>query len=754
MANRPGIQSRSSSENKKKPDTAPLGREQLEAALNKALDGGAAALPSQIRYILALSQMIGASGVAGSQPEALMSPSQARTAAIVSLAGTLEAKSLRSLFRNVSQINDDRLRLSLMAELALHLPSAEYAPIMLDAWQEARHLTDRAARAEMMLKLAPLVLLTGDEPSASRDLLDLVALAQSIANTEARVRSLVALSPHLPKSMSLRLMNRILDDIEENNNDALRAGTICAIAAEVRPEIEGRVLRSAEGIRLPIERARALTALAATLSPELLPGLRILALGSIAAIQNEEDRANALVAFAPYLEYATEEAEFPLLLQHALGIAVSMLRRQLRARALVSLAPRLTSDLQGEALAAVHSLSSERDRATLLAELAPTLPPDMLVASLAVAHTMREQDARVHALTVLAHHVPDHARAQTLLDALAAAANLPHHYERVTALIALVDVLPPPLQEQAYTNALEATRLIDNENARSRALSLLGHYLPPHLITRALDAAYQIEDPQQRLNALLGIVPRLTDETQREVRQSALEHMLDAAGDMAFEYKKARALVSIAPQLTEDTREQAIELVARFSDPFDRATAYIALAQNQPPEARPKLITKAWNLIKRIEDGYDRASALAAIGPYLPPSARSELARAANLVVGLIMDDYDQASAITILAPLMAVGSLSAQDVVGHEAAYREAVLAALDVPHQAARARLLGESARLWVELDDAHRDALWREVAARLPLLPLADVLLCLGQLTPLFHAMAGEDGLQRIARILGIR
>src|SRR5690606_6406475 len=101
-----------------------------------------------------------------------------------------------------------------------------------------------------------------------------------------------------------------------------------------------------------------------------------------------------LIAFAPHLEYVTDTEHFPHLLEQALGIAISIKRRHLRARVLVALAPHLTLDLQGEALAAVHSLSSERDRAMLLAQLAPTLPPNMLVASLAVAHSMEEPDAR------------------------------------------------------------------------------------------------------------------------------------------------------------------------------------------------------------------------------------------------------------------------------------------------------------------------------------------------------------------------
>lgn len=736
----------------RKKGTPSLNRATIEQAFNAALEAGPKAMTQQIRYILALSQMTAAEPDSTPYAQKPQTIAQARLTALAELVETMGEAQQRRLIREVSQVTDLEVRLQLLIRLALHIAPQHYRALIRDLWSHTYNLTDGVIRARIIFQLVPLLTLLHDEPSAPSALLEVIALAQSITNTEARIRSLVALAPHLPQAISIRLFNRVLDEVDKIPNDSLRCNAISAISKPLPHEVEEHALRTAENIQSPSDRARALTALARHIPDDLQSRLRAATLDAIDAIANEEDRAEALMVYAPNLEYATEDGGFPELLAKALQIAVSMTRRHIRARVLVGLAPHLTLDLQGEALAAVHNLSNERDRATLLAELAPTLPPEMLVASLAIAHTMRQQDARVHALTILAHYVPQNARDQTLLDALAAASNLPHHYERVTALIALIDVLPEQLRTQAYTNALETTRLIENENARARALSQIGAYLPPHLLKRALEAAYELSDLQQRLSALTGLVPY----AQGEDQENALQHLLESASSTPFEYKRARALASIAPLLTQPLLHEAATLASELEDPYDRVTAYIAIAQHLPPDQRPEIMMKAWELTSSIDDGYDQASALAAIAPFLPESAQADLAQMAGMIIGGIMDEYDQASAISILAPMLADSEVGAvAPMLDAFQALEEGFETALNVPQQSLRMQLLQEGVQRWVEITNREQQySLWKIVARHLISLPLADVLLCLGTLFPVIQTMAGAESLKDIAHILGSR
>jgi hypothetical protein len=750
MTNRSQSDQHATSEQRKV--TAQLGRDQLEQALNRALAAGSRTLPRQVRYILALSQMTNVKPDSSSYPEKPLTIAEARLDALVELANMLTPDQLQTLLREILQIPDADHRLMMLARVATYMPESERNAIAGEVWSQARRLPDPYVRSQLyfqIVEFAPThtAKATLSDPKIST----VMQLANSIKTVEARIRSLVALARHLPTDTRLDLFDEILDEIDASENDGLRANTINTIAAQLSEDIEKRILRSALKIRNPAERARALTALARNISSALELRVGGEALDAISEISSEEDRVDALVAFAPQLGTADEGEDFPALLEQALTIAISFARRRVRARALVALASHLTIDLQGEALAAVNSLSSERERATLLAELAPTLPPDMLVASMAVAHTMREQDSRVHALAIMARYAPTYARSQTLLDALAAASNLPHHFERVTALLELVDVLPDHLRDQAFTNALETTRSIDNENARSRALSLLGQHLPDLLLQRATDMAFEINDHQLRLNALNNIIPRLDDKKRHE----AVTHLLDSVRHIPFDYKQARALVGVAPQLTPELMPDAIKIADALADPYDQVTAYIALAQNIPPADRPEIIAKAKKLIAEIDDGYDRSSALAAITPFLPDRDRDELSEAAKEVIELIHDDYDRASAITILAPLLAYGETGiAPKTPDRGTLIHTAYHTALEIPQQTYRIRQLSAGIKLWLALDLEARYDLWQSIAKRMIRIPLSDVLLCLGALTPIFESLGDADQMKEIAYILGAR
>jgi len=427
-------------------------------------------------------------------------------------------------------------------------------------------------------------------------------------------------------------------------------------------------------------------------------------------------------------------------------------RRAVRAKVLVALASHLTPDLQGEALAAVHALQGEREKALLLADLAPQLPGNMLVASLAVAHTMHEPDARVHALCALAHFVPEHARQQTMLDALAAASNLPHHYERVRALISLLDILPPPLMDQALANALETARSIENENARARSLSVLGPHLPEPLLAQALVIAKELENPQQRLNALVGLIKQLSGAAYDDV----INQMVGCARQMPLEYRRARALAAIVPFVQPQHLGEVLELTDKLDDPVDRFNVTVMVVQHLPAEQRPPLVAKAWSLLRRIEDGYDRATALATLAVFMPPGLAEDMTLVAVNSIQDIPDEYDKASAIALLVPLVSDDEIGQWSTLPDGiTALRRGIEAALLTHQQGLRADLLTRGISLWVDHTDGEQSfSLWKQVVRRLVTLPLSDVLICLGALLPLVKHFAGQEGWQIVAEALGVK
>ncbi|MFW5691903.1 MAG: hypothetical protein ACOCX3_00980 [Chloroflexota bacterium] len=737
------------------PESRPTGtvsREQLERGLRRALAAGPSALVQQIRYILALCQLGARKPSPSAETELPLTISEARLTALVALAETLSSERRERLMTEIQKLGEDDVRVCLSLELLPHTPEAVTPKRLVTLREEAGHLSNAAARARALLALARLVpLMPQDEQVLPEGINAALTLSRSFNSAEARVRVLVALAPYLPEQTTVRAFNEVLDAADESASANLHANIISAMTSQLPEACIERAVQSTQRIEEPADRARAFTALMRIIADRMRNNVQHYTLRAIADIRAEDDRCSALIAFGPYLEAASEEMGFPEVLEEALAIAISMTRRAVRARALVALAPYLTIDLQSEALSAVNELSSERDRATLLADLASTLPPNMLVASLAIAHTMREQDARVHALTVLARYVPSQARSQTMLDALAAASNLPRPYERVTALMALVDTLPESLQEQAFTNALETTRLIENENARARALSLLGAHLPSTLINRAVEVARQIEDNEQRLNALLGLVTRLEGDAHEQI----VDRMLDSLQHIPFEYKRARALISVAPHLTNSQRLRAQSSADTLEDPYDRASAYVALAQHANELQRKPLIEKSLRLIDKIDDGYDRSSALAAIAPLLPASEQRDLAETIHQVIAMIDDEYDKASAVNLLADTMRHSPpVRVQQTVDLHTILRDALDASLRVEHQTTRARLVRQASTCWTILDINDRYRLWVRVALGLATLPLADTLLIVGELFPVLEEIGAPGTAEHIAHILGVR
>jgi hypothetical protein len=224
-----------------------------------------------------------------------------------------------------------------------------------------------------------------------------------------------------------------------------------------------------------------------------------------------------------------------------------------------------------------------------------------------------------------------------------------------------------------------------------------------------------------------------------------------------MQYKQARALVSIAPHFPHEQLGEIETLAEKIlHDPIDLFNVYITIAQHMPPEDRIPVLRKAQHKLNRIDMGYDQASAMAALIPYMPDDERAKLPQKVLGIIQAIFDEYDRASAIGLLAPLLAdEPNNPAPALPDSFAAIRKGLDAAFSVPQQQLRADLVAEGVGLWIDSADAERTfRLWKRLAKRLVTLPLADVLLCLGVMMPLFREIGGDKTITHIAQLLGIR
>ncbi len=719
-----------------------------EAALDRgwqqAVNDGPRMMGRQVAFALAASlrhQPDSSLSAPLPPPAATATPAEAGLLALAALAEHLTIQRRIELLGEAQDLDDPALRARILLLLAPSLSGEKRRSTIREAYQAARSVAHPGERVHLLTAMLPQLQTSTDGELPSGLVAETLDLASVIGNTEARLRGLTALAPYLPPTAQAALLLAVLDTIATMPGSDNQASALVALAPHLLGEVHHRTLTVAAHIKDPAPRARALTTLAQYLPSRLQPRLRAAALEAIATIPGEDERAQALAAFAPHLEAVSEgEETFPVLLERALALAVNMHRRDARAKALVGLQARLPHHLKGEALAAVNAIPDEHARAQMLADLTPSLPQDLAVAALAIAHDIRQRDARFLALKSLGARMEGKAAERTWLDALAVAVALPRQLERVMALSEVAPRLPTEeLRYRTLVNALTTARSIPKERARVRALSTLAPLLADHaqLLADALADAYTITNPVEKISALIALIPYLP----QEPRDRTIEVALDGMPEITVEYRRSRALVSLVPALAGEQLQRAVAIALAIADPYDRSTTLLALLPRLPADEQPQVLSHTWEAAREIIDPYDRATALAALWPHAPPDFQAEIVRAVLDAVQEIEDDYDRASGISLFAPLLAAENMPAALPPASQV-LREALLAACELEDSTARADAFHHLSTYWIGVHPSPvAYALWCEVLPALSRRPVPQLLSDIAALTPLLREIGGK-------------
>jgi DNA polymerase III delta prime subunit len=544
---------------------------------------------------------------------------------------------------------------------------------------------------------------------------------------------------------------------EEDRRATEREGAPPAprLGLEIRCALINASIRSLVG-NIPPELLAALVQHGLWTVPEALAYLR--------QMPDDEQRAEALLDLASYL-----------IQDEALAAAREIGDPFDRARALARLAPHLPPELLRAGLVAARKIGDRFDRAEALAGLAPHLPPDLqeqaLREALAAAGEIRNEDARARALTGLAPHLPP----KLLREALAAAREISDEYWRSEALAGLAPHLPPDLQEQVLREALAAAREIEREYNRALALAGLAPHLPPDLLPEALAAAREIKDGSARARALAGLAPHLPPELLREALAAAreikdgsaraealtglaphlppdlLQEALAAAREIRDKDDRARALAGLAPHLPPHLLQEALAAAREIRNESDRARALAGLAPHLPPDLLPEALAAA----REIRNESDRARALAGLAPYLSPDLQVQALREALAAAREIRDEATRAEVLAGLAPHLPPDllpeALAAAREIEWEYARAEALAAAREIESESARAKALSALAKRLANQPLSWLYPLWAETLPVLARRTRKNLLSDLRALTPLIHALGGEQAVGETFRAI---
>ncbi|NES21943.1 MAG: hypothetical protein F6K41_24210 [Symploca sp. SIO3E6] len=214
-----------------------------------------------------------------------------------------------------------------------------------------------------------------------------------------------------------------------------------------------------------------LNSLADNIAPELMAALLkqeiwqpAQALAYVRQNKHSYSQAKGLEKIIKYLPSSSLSPEvLDSLSLEVLDAAIAIEDERNRARALVGLAPHLPKNLLSEALLAARAIGDESNRAIALVRLAPH-SPEVLREALEAARAIRDEYYRAKALVGLAPHLPEVL--EVLPQALEAVGAIGDEAKRAYILQQLAPHLPQSLLPQA----LEAVGAIGNESNRLVAL--------------------------------------------------------------------------------------------------------------------------------------------------------------------------------------------------------------------------------------------------------------------------------------------
>ncbi len=132
-------------------------------------------------------------------------------------------------------------------------------------------------------------------------------------------------------------------------------------------------------------------------------------------------------------------------------------------------------------------------------------------------------------------------------------------------------------------------------------------------VSRALAYAQSIPDPENRVQALIGLVCYLPE----DARGPILAQAVAAAAAIIYDDRRAWSLASIASYLSTDQLLEAVAIADAIKGSDSQSCALIGLAVSLPEDKRDPVLAQALTAAKAINDPEDRAKMLFRLAPNL-----------------------------------------------------------------------------------------------------------------------------------------
>ena len=299
--------------------------------------------------------------------------------------------------------------------------------------------------------------------------------------------------------------------------------------------------------------------------------------------------------------------DFALALEAACAIAVEWSR----AEALAALAPRLTANFLPEALEAARGIGDVKSRGDVLVALAPRLTFDLMLPATKLARSIDDAYIQGNALVALALRYADLGRSG----------------EAIATIKAITD-------EQVQTAALRALSKRSTHGEVERTFHA------------ELSLALGIADVRARIEALIALIPRLSEPSLIDVTSEVLS-TLDV-------WAQSDALAVLALRYAELGRpDQALATVRRINLERERVESLVLLARRTPAGERDRILHEALSVARSA--AADSARILVSLASDLTEGLMHD----ALVAACFLRDEADRADVLAALAPRLQLGLMT-----------------------------------------------------------------------------------------------
>ncbi|GCF08376.1 ATP-binding protein [Dictyobacter arantiisoli] len=519
-----------------------------------------------------------------------------------------------------------------------------------------RLISDLLPRARELVELAPYV----QEPLRTNILQEALDSVMSFKDEYARLDALIELAPHFPEV----LLWQVLETIMQIEDEADRAGTLAELAPSLadHPQLFEKALAYTQELLDEEYYVLALEGLAPYLSAEQQRPV----LHTLWNVQDERYQTQAVLALLPRLTAKLLEEIVPyaehmhdglsqLRLLTELALFLPQQARQevlqtiwqlepkiedqmVHIDMLVKLAPFLPSDRLEPLLQEIEDYWDESYRASALVELIPHLPVEKFAFLLRVIQSIKGSELRIHVLIQLLPRLS----AEGLSQVLASAQDIWDEGYRVELLAQMASYFAlddlsrllaagSTIHDQGYHVWLwaELNACFAERNHGREAIALA-------------DVFYALKTPEERLQTLLAILPRLSDAALTTIFDFMLPEIFKVNWRSQSEEMRTHILTKLGSRLPENWLPHALGEVRRLWNEQYQVQAFIALAPRLPES----LLLEALSIIKGMHDRGHRGQVLEVLVTSLPAEHKAERVREMLQVLQIINDDEARANIV------------------------------------------------------------------------------------------------------------